>query len=102
MVWGHTPQYSRRLYWDYTNTNGQARRTFGELPHALHVGRQVLSHQGDQRVVVLQLVDQVVPIEHMRTPLSLTVRGWREGEGGRERGMEGGTRKERDYGRTRE
>ena len=48
------------------------RPTFGELPHALHVGRQVLCHQGDQRVVVLQLVDQVMPIEHVRTPLGLT------------------------------
>lgn len=47
-------------------------------------------------MVVLQLVDQVVPIEHMRTPLSLTVRrGWREGEGGRERGMEGDKEGER-------
>jgi len=47
-------------------------RTFGELPHGLHVGREVLGHQGDQSVVVLQLVDQVVAVKHMRTPLSLT------------------------------
>lgn len=46
--------------------------TFGELPHGLHVGRQVLSHQGDQSMVMLQLVDQVMAVKHMRTPLGLT------------------------------
>lgn len=46
--------------------------TFRELPHGLHVGREVLSHQGDQSVVMLQLVDQVVAVKHMRTSLGLT------------------------------
>lgn len=59
-------------------------RTFRELPHGLHVGRKVLSHQRDQSMVVLELVDQVMTIEHMRTPLGLTVEQ-REGDGERER-----------------
>ena len=59
-------------------------RTFRELPHALHVGREVLSHQRDQGMVVLQLVNQVMTIEHMRTPLGLTVEQ-REKDGERER-----------------
>lgn len=46
--------------------------TFGELSHGLHVGRQVLSHQGDQSMVVLQLVDQVMAVEDVRAPLGLT------------------------------
>ncbi len=48
--------------------------TFGALPHVLHVRRQVLGHQRDERVVVLELVDQIVAVERMRTPLRLTAR----------------------------
>lgn len=46
--------------------------TFGELSHSLHVGRQVLGYQGDQSVVMLQLVDQVMAVKYMRTSLGLT------------------------------
>lgn len=46
--------------------------TFGELPHVLHVCRQVLGHQRDERVIMLKLVDQIVTVEDMWTPLRLT------------------------------
>lgn len=46
--------------------------TFGELPHVLHVRRQVLGHQRDERMIVLKLVDQIVAVEDVRTPLRLT------------------------------
>ncbi len=52
----------------------QTTHTFGALPHVLHVRRQVLGHQRDERVVVLELVDQIVAVEGMRTPLRLTAR----------------------------
>lgn len=62
-------------------------RTFRELPHGLHVGREVLSHQRDQGMVVLQLVNQVMTIEHMRTPLGLTVWGRERERKGKERNV---------------
>lgn len=49
-------------------------RTFRELPHVLHVRRQVLGHQRDERVIVLKLVDQIVAVEDVWTPLRLTAR----------------------------
>lgn len=46
--------------------------TFGELPHILHVRRQILSYQSDQCMIVLELVYKVMAIKHMWAPLCLT------------------------------
>lgn len=56
-------------------------RTFAELPHRLHVGREILGDQGHQRMVMLQLVDQVVAVKNVGASLRLTVSPRARGRG---------------------